>query len=375
MRDSASGTVRQYLNWVEVSLLIALALLFGACGSASEPDVRANQATISGGEAVVPGAWPMIVWLDNGCTGLLVAEDVVVFAAHCGANVSSVWQGDTLDISIDDEAGVARAATGPNVREVRTLGCSTHPAFELGTATDLAFCKLEWALIAEREIIRPLLGCGRARFGAGSTATLVGFGRSSAEDPPGVKRALRAPVISTSPSFQIGDQVRGSCAGDSGSPAFVRFDDGGAGEWAVAGILSGGIAGEACGVGYYVDLAVSLPWLELESGADVSPCFDERGAWAPSAACTKPAIDEAGLVSAEFEEPSAACGPSYWDLEARARERTPAGGCAIGAPHVGWSAHWLVLLAVALLSKARKRSRAVRDINRTLRRRFLRRTT
>ncbi len=42
-------------------------------------------------------------------------------------------------------------------------------------------------------------------------------------------------------------------------------------EWRVAGILSSGVVGQACGVGFYANAATIVPWLEDSSGRDRQP--------------------------------------------------------------------------------------------------------
>jgi Trypsin len=94
-----------------------------SCSIDPEAGAAARQATISGGSTVTNGAWPMLGWLDNGCSGVLLAPDLIVYAAHCGSSASSVWFGDQLNVQLDDDAGTASVVPAPGVTRVAVTRC------------------------------------------------------------------------------------------------------------------------------------------------------------------------------------------------------------------------------------------------------------
>jgi hypothetical protein len=265
---------------------------------------------IKGGSVVTDGAWPMVGWLDNGCTGLLLSPSLVVFAAHCGS-ATRLWLGDAFELQIDTESGTANVLNAP-LGSAHDLGeCQLHPDGRLTTGTDVAWCRLGRAALPPEQVVPPLLACARASLIEGNNVRLVGFGiQDVSGTEAGVKREVDAPIITLGLEPQIGEAQRGTCPGDSGSPAFVQLKNEPVSEWQVLGILSSGAPGAVCGTGAYTELANVLPWLEASSGVDLSPCGSSDGGWAPTARCRVPAIDRGGVPSPQTEL-SASCGPSF----------------------------------------------------------------
>lgn len=331
-----------------VSLLFTW--LLAGCGAPSPSDESAQlvRASVTGGAVAAHGAWPMVAWLDNGCTGVLIAEDLVAFAAHCGTQVSAIWLGDLLNVTVDARTQVARASDGPGVTKIPVASCVANPNWQLGASTDVAFCTLDAPALQATEIAPPLLGCANAFVTPGTTATLVGFGLSETDTAPGTKRVVQASVVSLGTNIQIGDAEHGTCAGDSGSPAFVRVGDGDASEWQVLGLLSSGLSGEACGAGFYTPMSNALVWIESASHRDLSPCFDAKGDWSPTAACVRPAIDANGAVTTAAVERDSLCGPAYDASQ-------DASGCRLGGAPRRTGGSTLLFGACSLAWVLRKR--------------------
>ena len=206
---------------------------------------------LSGADDVEPGAWPNVAWLDNGCSGVIVAPDLVVFAAHCGTAVTAAWFSDSLQLVIDAAAGTAEPVPQSGASSISITRCETYPNWALANGTDLAFCILSTPAIQQSLIAPPLTGCLHDRLAAGVSVTLVGFGRSTPDGAPGRKRVLEVPITHVGVELSIGDAEYGSCAGDSGSPAFVAVDPTTREDWHLVGVLSTGLAGDGCGVGFY----------------------------------------------------------------------------------------------------------------------------
>ena len=76
----------------------------------SEPDELPPVTPIYGGTDVASCGWPTAVNLGGSCTGTLVHEDVVIYAAHCGTNFDYVRFGEN--------------AFGGNGRWVQTEFCT-----------------------------------------------------------------------------------------------------------------------------------------------------------------------------------------------------------------------------------------------------------
>lgn len=147
--------------------------------------------------------------------------------------------------------------------------------------------------------------------------------------------------------------MRGTCRGDSGSPAFVLAtppDRPDLPEWMLLGILSTGVRGDGCGVGYYTNAASAVAWLESQTKLDLSPCTDDDGAWRPSPRCRRPALDASGgrRVDEELSSYSQLCGPPFHptaldiappritDLRVLTNEATRALDITVTATDEGW---------------------------------------
>jgi len=309
---------------------------------------------LSGADDVEPGAWPNVAWLDNGCSGVIVAPDLVVFAAHCGTAVTAAWFSDSLQLVIDAAAGTAEPVPQSGASSISITRCETYPNWALANGTDLAFCILSTPAIQQSLIAPPLTGCLHDRLAAGVSVTLVGFGRSTPDGAPGRKRVLEVPITHVGVELSIGDAEYGSCAGDSGSPAFVAVDPTTREDWHLVGVLSTGLAGDGCGVGFYEDLSTVLPWLESASGRDVTPCSTGDGV-PTEASCRETALDANGEPMNDV--PKTVGYPCL-------TPPTPHGagdGCSVAPPGERGGSTAIVLAQLGLLRIRRfRRTRAVR---------------
>lgn len=205
-------------------------------------------AALLGGDAVSAEQWPAVVSLEHGCTGTLVAPQLVLFAAHC---------------DLPGQVGFGPHASAPHA-VVTTASCGRHPS------RDLAFC----ALSAPVEVapLRVLTGTEAIALVPGAVVTLIGFGRDD-QGASGVARAGRTRLgcLTGDGRLRAGGDGVDSCTGDSGGPLLVETASG----WRVAGVTS---AGEACGRGgTYARLdGEAVRWLRASSGSEVRPGLDER---------------------------------------------------------------------------------------------------
>jgi hypothetical protein len=338
--------------------LLLLAPLLAGCADAREPGTLGS--AILHGAPAMHGAWPGVGWLDLGCTGVLVAPDMIIYAAHCGEDAHEVFFGEDVEVNLEGSHITVSGAAA----SLATRWCKVHPDAYLSSGSDIAFCILEPTGVDQRFIPPPALGCFHEAVGIGTEAALVAFGLDDGAHPLGKKRVVHAPVVNLGPEIEIGDGEAGTCAGDSGSPAFVKLPSvtpSPVAQWSLLGILSSGTTGDGCGKGYYTDLATTVGWLEAESQRDLSPCFSTAGNWSPSANCRNTALDPDGVPTAEpAARYSSACGPPFES------SIHPTGGCqaAPGAGSVAFSRNACLLIAMLfalsshrLVSSRNKQSR------------------
>ena len=174
-----------------------------------------------------------------GCTGTLIAPDVVVTAGHCASFATRVFFG----------GDVAKPGKIVKVRQrVR------HPQYHKGKHNDLLIL-----LLATRvENIAPRAFATKSRIDKATDGRVVGFGNT---DPLGstgygIKRQVDVPIASPAckgtvdgeaDSIAYGCDIgleivagkpllaKDSCTGDSGGPFYV---DDGNGKWVIAGATS-----------------------------------------------------------------------------------------------------------------------------------------
>ncbi len=237
-------------------------------------EAQASAPRIFAGEPVEPCAWPTAVAVSSGglCSGTLIHPRVVVYAAHCGAGLKTIRFGE-------------QAWTGG--RTVAVERCAAYPNYAGATdqGRDWAYCILAEAVDA-LPIAPPLYGCERELLQVGEEVAIVGFGASEAE-PSGDKRWALTTLAAVTPGNNttlVGNPSTGLpsfCAGDSGGPALIQLPDG---SWRTFGIAST-VAGDCGGYGAHATLAGAIPWIEQDSGIDVTPCHAIDGSWAPGPAC------------------------------------------------------------------------------------------
>lgn len=293
---------------------LVIAALFVAAGAAHAAPIAgaSDPAAIIGGAPVDACAWPSTVFLEN-CTGTLIHPEIVVYAAHCGDDRERVWFGE--DIS----SGQAPDGAGFSVD---TEFCAVNPdygsAMDIGIAraADFAFCKLATP-VTNVPIVPPLMGCETTILTSGTDVTLVGYGTTD-QETFGVKFEVDTILhyIDDFGAAVIGGDGESPCAGDSGGPAFVQMPDG---TWRAFGIVSGPNVGNCSDAMWFATIYNAVPFIEQESGIDVSACHSGTQ-WNPSPTCgdfpTEPR-DGAGKSWADgcaggpALEWSSTCGPAF----------------------------------------------------------------
>jgi MYXO-CTERM domain-containing protein len=228
------------------------------------------QPQVAGGQEVEECGWPDTVAVTGGgglCTGSLVHPRVVVYAAHCGDG------NKTIRFAEDSTSGgISRP----------TSFCRANPEYDgvSEQSQDWAFCVLDEP-VTELPYTPPAYGCETDVIAQGQQVVIAGFGDSSSTGGAGTKRWATTEIVSTLGSTaNIGGDGVSTCQGDSGGSAFVQFPDGG---WRALSMTSTGIG---CGkAGVHALMHPAVPWIENESGIDITPCHDQDGTWNPTANC------------------------------------------------------------------------------------------
>lgn len=353
--NSNRAAVARRARPVHHGLGLALSL-FGAL--LAEGTARAD-TNVWGGEEVTGCGWPTSVAVVSGgalCTGTVVHERVVTYAAHCGAGNKTIVFGNS---------------SGSPVK-VATTSCYTNPDYNGNSDQkhDWAFCVLAQTLTGFP--VTPLMyGCEIDHYyKLGQQVAIAGFGNSSDNGGAGTKRWAYTEVTGIFDgyfSIGVGD-LPSICSGDSGGPVFVQYEDG---SWHNFGIVSTG-GGGCMGAGQISFAPNAVPWIEQTSGIDITPCHDADGTWNPGPSCTNFAITGvdtpgdwgSGCTGIPGSGPSGTCGQALGEADDTEPPTvmivTPADGEVLDAPaspvleldasDVGWGLDhaWVTINGTAL---------------------------
>jgi hypothetical protein len=287
------------MNRSTLTLIVAALGWSGACGvERSEPAHEITSQPIFGGQNATACQWPTTVLL-SGCTGTLVHPLIVTTAAHCGTGHRMATFGETSGMA-------ARRVPIEYCRVFQTRGSD---------GTDFAFCKLRTP-VTDVPIIPPLMGCEVDILKPGQKVVVAGFGDNNDNNGGfGTKRWVETTLNrpDTGRGAQVGGMGKAPCFGDSGGPAFVKLPDG---SWRSFGIDSSG-TGDSCGAGDIMAMIYkAVPWIEQQSGIDISPCHDADGTWNPGPNCHSFSLDPLatgrtwanGCAEPALSPPAATCG-------------------------------------------------------------------
>ncbi len=262
------------------------------------PD-NGNEDGVTGGSPAARGTWPDVaaIYFGNevGCTGVLIAPDVVLTAGHCAAGITAVKL-DTIDFQRSGERIAARKVVA-YPKWARTYDLALVFLEEKST--------VEPRVIAQSCVLDEWLATGAsvAVVGYGATdkwgevyGTSLQEGYTEVQDPDctDLQSGCNKKV---SPSGELGAGGGGvdACLGDSGGPLYLETDDG----FYLVGITSRGYddARLPCSEGgIYVRPDAVVDWIEEEIGAEL-----------PEPACGSIGVDDAfdgiddGVTSMSYE--------------------------------------------------------------------------
>jgi Trypsin len=265
--------------------------------------VKAKQSYIVNGELSRERDWPAVVQVDSRCTGFMLTNRLVVYAAHCGQDIERI-----------------RLLEPERALEVKQ--CRVFPngaAFE--NHSDIAYCTLEEPL--DVPIVPAILPCELSQVAPQQEVVVVAYGETGAGADYGKKRQFTGRVAdATAAELEVTGKAATTCWGDSGGPILTKLPSG---EWRVLGLVSSADSGDCVGgmVTYATPIARFLTWLETNSRLDASPCTVDGEMWRASPACGWEAVDDMDCTACASEfSPGAAsrCGdarePSARDTEA-----------------------------------------------------------
>jgi hypothetical protein len=280
-------------------LLLVLAAVAACAADPVPPVIETTAHPILGGENASVCQWPTTVLL-SGCSGTLVHPSIITTAAHCGTNHRMATFGES---------------NGTPARRVPIEYCKVFQGENGPDATDFAFCKLRTP-VTDVPIIPPLMGCEIDVLKEGTKVVVAGFGDNNDRNGGfGTKRWVETTInrLDTGKGAQVGGMGKAPCYGDSGGPAFVQLADG---TWRAFGIDSAGLA-DSCTAGDIMAMIwKAVPWIEQQSGIDISPCHDADGKWHPGPDCHSFSQDPLatgrswanGCAEPTLSPPAATCG-------------------------------------------------------------------
>lgn len=227
-------------------ILLSLSSLPALGGAIELPGLNTivNGETVRGGDPVARHT----VSLSGGCSGTLVAEDIVVSAGHCFRNGARAAAGS---IEFGSEPGSAG--------ERRVVGVKVHPGFEDG-GNDIALLRFSGGL--PRGFAPAPLSSSPPRAGQGVIVAGYGATRSGGGGPP-LLRKLRRSVESTKGSeMRLHGSNGSACNGDSGGPGYLESG----GRLILAGVVSRSGSGRNCaGAEIHTRVDAHRAWIERAS--------------------------------------------------------------------------------------------------------------
>jgi hypothetical protein len=239
-----------------LALIASLGLLNIQCSSDESED---SDLKIRNGKQVAENATGpdrvSTVGISSGCTGTIIAENLILTAGHCLSNGA---------MNVVFRTNMYAQGTGAVIPvERKIVHAQYKPTGRYIVPYDIAMLKLSKNIPANYKPVKLLpasqpLKVGEAVLQAGYGETLQrgggSFGRLRSVDNTYAGRSSYGRVTVANRNFT------GTCAGDSGGPLYVKRSN----EWYVAGALSGGQESQQYGChggGTYTGVAEFNSWI------------------------------------------------------------------------------------------------------------------
>lgn len=205
-------------------IIFALGSLPAVGGELELPDLNSivNGETVRGGDPVARHT----VSLSGGCSGTLIAEDIVVSAGHCFEGRGS--------------GGAVEFGTEPgSAGDRRVVAVKVHPGFR-GGGNDIAILRFTGGL--PRGFTPAPMNSSPPR--AGQAVIVAGYGatRNGGGGAPQLRKLRRSVESARGSEMRLHGGSGSACNGDSGGPGYLESG----GKLILAGVVSRSGSGRNC---------------------------------------------------------------------------------------------------------------------------------
>lgn len=270
-----------------IKLIILFSLILSGCQYEAASKLSIGEQFIVGGELVSKNELSSVVALvkagDFHCSGVLIAPQIVLTAAHCLVDVQieslSVYVGNGYNKPADrtfvrGQYEISKMLIHPKLVHVEGLGLRNLGEYN---ANDVGLVFLEKSIlnVTPSKVLTDL-HILRQKLYTKVETTVVGFGYTAEEDVTnasfkkpdyGLKRKVNIPIVSfDNHEVDIRGEGVDSCYIDSGGPVFVEHE----GERFVLALVSGsnGFCAENHFPVYYSLVFDSICWIASETGLE-----------------------------------------------------------------------------------------------------------